>query len=280
MNQRINELKKELQELIGAQTCTVTPEMELIRELKYKEAKRESKLHGKSYSIVDLKEGRFAYHVSAHDKWLSAPVIDINEPNNLEQIYNLTHPDDLQKVIENELRGINFMLELPIEKKEDFQFLYMRRLLDKSGNFQLCLHRLSVAVWDETGKPWLLQNCTEKLPGYFKNLSQISEFYLLFPLTQPNRKKREIFVNNIWLTEQELNILQLVYDGRNQLYIAKKNFISVRTVKTHFTTIRMKLNMNNIHMASVFAKLTGILMQLLFLWIEWGEDIEEIMKGI
>jgi DNA-binding CsgD family transcriptional regulator len=276
----MNERMKEFQELIDAHTCKVTPEMELMREFKYREAKKESRVHKKSYSIVDLKEGRFAFHVSVHDKWLAAPVIDINEPNNLEHIYKLTHPDDLPKVIENELRGYYFLQDLSSEEKEEFQFLYMRRILDKNRNFQLCLHKVSVAEWDETGKPWLLQNCTEKLPAYFSDLSLIGDFYLIFPLPLPDRKKREIYVNKTWITEQELKILQLVFDGKVQQEIADILNISANTVKTHFTTIRKKLNVKTIQMAVEFAKLTGmLLMQLLFLWIECGEDIEELLSG-
>jgi len=259
MNNRINELKKEFQEVIDAHTCTVTPEMKLQREVKYQEAKKECRLQGKWYSIIDLNEGRCTYHVSANDKWLPAPAIDIDEPNNFEHFYKLTHPEDLLKVIENELRGIYFLQQLPLEEKKNFQFLYMRRLLDKNGDFQLCLHRLSVAEWDVTGKPWLLQNCTAQLPGCFKEISLISEFYLIFPLSKPNRKKRKIFVNNTWLTERELNILQLVFDGHQQLDIAEKIFITVGTVNTHYRNIRRKLNITDIQMAAIFAKLSGIL---------------------
>ena len=268
MNHRINELKKELQQLIDAHRCIVTPEMEFIRELKYEQLKKESKLHGKSYSIIDLNKGCFGFHVSAHDKWLPAPVINTEETNSNENIYKLTHPEDLAKGIENELRGFNFLQELPFEKKEDFQFLYMRRLMDKTREFKLYLHRVSVLESGACGEPWLLQICTEQLPDYFINLSLIADFYLLNPPVQPNRKKREVFVNNCWLTEQELNILQLVFYGKDQLQIAATLHVSVNTVKTHFSKIRKKLNIKNIQMAAVFAKLTGMLMQLVFLWVK------------
>ena len=279
MIRRINEIKKEFQELIDAHTCTITPKMELMREFKYREAKKESRLHKKSYSIVDLKEGRFAFHISVHDKCLAAPVIDINEPNNLEHIYKLTHPDDLPKVIENELRGYYFLQDLSSEEKENFQLLYMRRLMDKTMEFKLYLHRVSVTESGDCGKPWLLQICTEQLPDYFIDLSLIADFYLLKPPVRPNRKKRGVLVNNCWLTEQELSILQLVFDGKEQSQIAGNLHVSVNTVKTHFSKIRKKLNIKNIQMAAVFAKLTGMLMQILFLWIECGEDMMELMSG-
>lgn len=259
MNYRINELKKKIQQLLDAHSCIVTPEMEFIRELKYKEAKKESKFHGKSYSIVDLNQKCFGFHVSVHDKWLTGPVINMEEPCTNENIYKLTHPEDLAKVIENELRGFNFLKELPFEKKEDFQLLYMRRLMDKTMEFKLYLHRVSVTESDECGEPWLLQICTEQIPDYFIDLSLIADFYLLKPPLSPNRKNRGVFVNNIWLTEQELNILQLVFDGKEQSQIADYLHVSVNTVKTHFSKIRKKLNIKNIQMAAVFAKLTGML---------------------
>jgi len=281
MNHRINELKKKLQQLMDAHSCIVTPEMEFIRELKYKEAKKESKLHGKSYSIIDLKQGCLGFHVSAHDKWLPTPVINTEETNSSENIYKLTHPEDLAKVIENEVRGFNFLRELPFEKKEDFQLLYMRRLMDKTMEFKLYLHRVSVIEFCKCGEPWLLQICTEQLPDYFINLSLITNFYLLNPAVRPNRKKRGVLVNNTWLTEQELSILQLVFDGKDQLQIAGNLHVSVNTVKTHSSKIRKKLNIKNIQMAAVFAKLTGMLMlQLVFLRIELSENIVNIFEFI
>lgn len=280
MNQRIIELKSEIRELIEAHTCMVTPVMEMKRDFHFERICKDSLHFGKSYSILDLNENRFTFHVSAHEKWLPEPVINTDEHDNFEQAYKLTHPEDLQNVLENELRGMHFLQKLTPEHKNNFKLLYMRRLMNKKGGFKLYLHRVSMLESDTNGKPWLLQICTEQVACCFSNLSLVSKFYLLFPLNQPNRKKREIFVNNTWLTEQELKILQFVYDGHEQSDITEVNFVSLNTVKTHFYTIRKKLNIKNIQLAAHFAKQTGILSQLLIFWINCGRNIEDLLGMI
>ena len=272
-------LKNELQSVMNTYACTITPEMKLLRVLASNHARKQSQKEGKSYSIFDLDEGGITVYASAYEKRLSEPIVDLERMDNRDKIHKLTHPNDLPGTIENELRGFYALQQLHLEEKENFKLIYLRRLKNKSEGYQLYLHKVSVLECDINGMPWLLEIVTEQISDCIKDLNRISEFYLLFPLPIPNRKKREVFVNNTWLTEQELNILQLVSEGKNQLIIADILHVSVNTVKTHYNTIRKKLNIKTIQMAANFAKLTGILMHLLLIWTKWGEEINDFISG-
>ena len=60
------------------------------------------------------------------------------------------------------------------------------------------------------------------------------------------------------LTERELEILQLIVDGRTNKEIAQALFISEKTVKNHVTNILRKLDLSDRTQAAVYAIRTGI----------------------
>jgi len=60
------------------------------------------------------------------------------------------------------------------------------------------------------------------------------------------------------LTERELEILQLIVDGRTNKEIAQALFISEKTVKNHVTNILRKLDLSDRTQAAVYAIRNGI----------------------
>ncbi len=71
-------------------------------------------------------------------------------------------------------------------------------------------------------------------------------------------EKKEINALNE-LTERELDVLRLLAAGRNNQEIAKKLFISEKTVKTHLSNILSKLHLNDRTQAAVLAWQSGLI---------------------
>jgi len=60
------------------------------------------------------------------------------------------------------------------------------------------------------------------------------------------------------LTEREIEILQMVAQGRTNQQIADELFLSERTVRTHITNILAKLRLENRTQAALYALREGI----------------------
>jgi DNA-binding NarL/FixJ family response regulator len=60
------------------------------------------------------------------------------------------------------------------------------------------------------------------------------------------------------LTTRELEVLQLIVEGHNNLAIAKKLYVSVGTVKTHVRNILKKLCVNDRTQAAIRALRSGL----------------------
>jgi len=213
-------LKQELQNLIIAHKCRVTPEMKQKNDDHTEIFEMLSRQQANSYSVFDLNENRYSFHRSAHERWLHLPVINTEVNHNHQQIYEQTHPADLHQVLENELMALNMLQKLPPDDKKDFLFTYTRRLKDKKQGYQLYMHWVSVLQCDESGEPWLLLVISERLPECWSTKNKLSTLYHIFPTVHSYCGKPETALTNYRLTEQELKILRLVYDGYNQHHIA------------------------------------------------------------
>ncbi|MBD2526736.1 response regulator transcription factor [Nostoc sp. FACHB-133] len=60
------------------------------------------------------------------------------------------------------------------------------------------------------------------------------------------------------LTERELEVLQLIVDGHNNIEIAGKLYITVGTVKTHVRNVLKKLYVSDRTQAAIWALRSGL----------------------
>ena len=100
----------------------------------------------------------------------------------------------------------------------------------------------------------------KKLPSFIDEDEIISliestrEMAILYPrYLQPRFKNDEQF------SQQEIDILYLLQQGKNQEEIGEYFFISVNTVKYHLKKIYTKLNAENANQAVWNAKLLGLI---------------------
>ena len=278
MEESVIALKKELQVLLDAHSCTVTPTMELKRDAQFEAFEKIVRQKRNTYSVFDLNAGRYVFHYSAHCRWFDSPVIEVHQPENRENLYALTHPDDIRDVLKTELKGYTDLQALPREETSGFSFQYLSRLRGRGNEYQLYLHKVTVLSCDAERRPWLMVIITERLPECCCNKKCMADIYDLIPsLQHVNPTKKGIDINHSHLSELDLHILQMVYDGYKLNVIATANFKSIHTIRGHYNDILRKLGVGSIHLASVYAHIIGLMMQMLFVVLCWSTEVGEQM---
>jgi DNA-binding CsgD family transcriptional regulator len=266
----ISKLKEKLEELRKAYTCTVTPEMKWKRDAQVEIFTKLSLQDENTYTVTDLNRGRFDFHASANDKRMDIPAISTDNEENNDYLLEITHPNDRIRVLQTELKAYADLQALPVDKRDNFSFRYMRRILDKHGKYQLYIHCVSVMICDAAGIPWLMFTTTKRLPECCSNDECMADIYHLIP-TLDLSKGVEIYDGR--LSEHELKILDMVYDGLDNTIIAKLLFLSEHTVLTHYKIIRKKLKADTIFIAALYAKILGLINMFLVLIGLTGETI-------
>jgi DNA-binding CsgD family transcriptional regulator len=260
MNTPVSELKTEFQALIDAHTCTITASMLLKRDAQFEIFSKLTRQKANSYTVFDMHEGRYVFHSSAHGRWLDTPCIETDRQENTGRLFELTHPDDRSNVLKNKLKGFSDLMKLPPHERRDFSFRYLNRIIDNKGGYQLYIHCVSVMLCDEQDIPWLILIVTERLPECCCNEKCMADIYNLLPLIGSSKSQHK---TDLYLSAHHLRILGMVYDGLNQHQIASNLNISPDTIRGHYTLIRKKLNIKSILMASIYAKIIGLLNVLL-----------------
>lgn len=98
------------------------------------------------------------------------------------------------------------------------------------------------------GGSYLPPDLMDKVLGEFRRLKEGA--------TQPARDKPRTGADA--LTARELEILQLIVEGRSNAQIARTLYISEKTVKNHITNILRKLELDDRTQAAVFALRHGL----------------------
>lgn len=250
----ISVLENERNAIIEAHRCTVTPQMEADWEAKKSLLEHLSLYQGRTYTVFDLKNGRYMLHNSSHRLWQLHPAVDADEPFNSRQTILLTHPDDLYFALESEIAGYKFLMLLPPGRRKEFLLSYPRRLRDNKGNFQAYWHDYTVIMSDAEDEPWLLLSETVQLSH--GNSPEFEQYRLLSPAWNVQAEIDQYFRldKKNRLSSRELEVLVLVAEGCIMPDIAGKLSISEWTVKVHRTNILRKMNVASLHMACQVAR--------------------------
>jgi DNA-binding CsgD family transcriptional regulator len=125
------------------------------------------------------------------------------------------------------------------------------RFLKRAMRIYLLIHLFFIPLiyLEDAGEIFFASQIHLTFPLFFLTLNGLSLIFAWLYLNQPafirDRRLMEYFVNTYQITEREKEIVQLILDGKSNEEIAKKLFISPKTVGNHVYNIYQKTGVQN-----------------------------------
>ncbi|WP_027380980.1 response regulator transcription factor [Chryseobacterium daeguense] len=171
-------------------------------------------------------------------------------PENLKEIIDLTHPDDLEFIMKAEQKVVEKLKEIGKEHQLFFKCSYCFRMKTAKGNYELFHHQAVLTMEDED------QNLIQSI-NIHTNINHITKenpHTVLISGIGPRNDFHQIKIENhstekdffeINLTKRETEILSLIAKGYSAPEISKILILSEHTVRTHRKNILAKTNSRN-----------------------------------
>lgn len=207
---------------------------------------------GPSYSfIIDFTDMSLS-HMSKSFELIHG--ISLNEIKNIDDILNLTHPNDIEFVTKAEEKALNFVIsEIGAEKFTKYKGSYNFRLQVADGSYELFNHQALVVSMDENFKFIKSLNIHTNINHLTKTNNY--KFSLIGLVDEPSYLNLDVDTSKnenagdpsppIIFTKREIEIIKLLSEGNKTKTIADKLFISHTTVETHRKNILRKSGCNN-----------------------------------
>ncbi len=179
--------------------------------------------------------------------------IDPDTIHTIDDILNLTHPDDMGFVAKAEERVIAFLNQLGQEKFTKYKACYNFRCITKTGNYELFNHQALVLTLDEKGNFIKSINIITNINHLTKRnnlkfsiigLSGLPS-YLNMDVYPADHDQNEKALKENNFSKREIEIMKMIADGVASKNIAAKLFISLETVKSHRKNILIKSGCKN-----------------------------------
>ncbi len=182
---------------------------------------------------------------------ISASLKDIHglNPKNCDysDIVDRIHPEDLSHfILSSQVRTAFFSNEIKTKNIHQFNQSIFFRIRVKSGDFKIMNQQSIVIEIQDNGqiqKSLIVHTVLENIYPSKKNILKLvfqQEKPKLNPLTWMKSQQ-----NTFEVSKRELEIIQLIYAGLENLEISKKLFISLNTVKKHRSNILKKATCSN-----------------------------------
>lgn len=196
------------------------------------------------YYVLNLTNSTLSYH---HENILKLHGLK-KYPENLKEVIDLTHPDDIEFVMKAEQTVIQKMMEIGLQHQLYTKSSYCFRMKTAGGKYELFHHQAIPTMEDENGQ--LIQSInihtninhiTKENPrtvlisgiGHRKDFHQI----------KLDRTLDDELMEN--LSNRETEILSLIAKGYSGPEIAKMLILSEHTVRTHRKNILRKTRSRN-----------------------------------
>jgi DNA-binding CsgD family transcriptional regulator len=164
-------------------------------------------------------------------------------------IIQLTHPDDLNFVVEAEKMASSlFAHTLGMDKITQYKVSYNFRMKTASGCYQMFNHQALILNVDEKGNIAKLLNIHTNIDHLTKTNNQ--KISLISITDLPSYLNMDVHKTGdqcplpnwplIKFSSREMEIIKMLADGYNTSSIVQKLFISIDTVKTHRKNILKK----------------------------------------
>ncbi|GEN75969.1 response regulator transcription factor [Chryseobacterium hagamense] len=169
-------------------------------------------------------------------------------PENLKDIIDLTHPDDLPFVVKAEEEVVRKIIEVGRESQLHLKSSYCFRMKTAGGNYELFHHQAVLTMEDEDRN--LIQSVN--IHTNIHHITQQNPYTVLITGIGPRNDFHQIKIENplkpasgISLTKRENEILALIAKGYSGPEISTMLIISEHTVRTHRKNILAKTNSRN-----------------------------------
>ncbi len=197
------------------------------------------------YYVLNLTNSTLSHH---HENILKLHGLE-KYPENLKDVIDLTHPDDIPFVIQAEQTVIQKMVEIGLEHQLYLKASYCCRMKTSKNTYELFHHQSIHTMEDEDGQ--LVQSInihtninhiTKKNPNtvLISGISPRNDFH---QIKLENFSQSNEFSEN--LTKREIEVLALIAKGYSGGEIAKILVLSEHTVRTHRKNILKKTNSRN-----------------------------------
>ncbi|TDQ76616.1 LuxR C-terminal-related transcriptional regulator [Sphingobacterium yanglingense] len=163
------------------------------------------------------------------------------EPNQFtsEFLMSIIHPDDVAYCMESERKAIELMDKLYFEDHYRFYFKYSYRVRKKTGDYIFIKQSYQAIEIDERGHMSRSLVFHEVAEDDFQRKE--NDFTMI-----DRMKNRPVHVENHYdLSKREVEVLDLIVQGKSSKEIAECLFISEHTVNTHRKKILAKTTAEN-----------------------------------
>lgn len=241
-------------EMLKELTFTVSNVDLAIQHNSVKEYESENGIVVYTTILLDLKKRRHVFYRSAYTHYLKTKTTNIDVRDNLFNPYHVVHPDDIEFFFETQIIILNLLQQLPPFKTKSFMAIFTLKLLEKDRKYKTYLCHVCVKKEDANGKSWILKIEAERQPD--ENFPTFRKFFAA-PDDYTETHEQSLFLQNLQLTTQQLEILKLKVHKQSAGHIAATQGISVKTVNTHYSNINDKMKLDAIDISARVAKAIG-----------------------
>ena len=162
------------------------------------------------------------------------------EIKNIDFLYDIIHVDDHDLVVKATQKGLDFCFKYRYTKPFEYTWNMDYRIRKADGNYIRINRQTTIFKRDKKGNVILtLGVCTDIT--HIKKSGHMS-FYLDGPdKTIINFPDKELLKSKNDLTSREIDVLQLIIEGKSSKAIGIQLFISKKTVDTHRRNMKKKL---------------------------------------
>jgi DNA-binding CsgD family transcriptional regulator len=156
---------------------------------------------------------------------------------------DMSHPDDLEKLIKMQIDHSRFIYSLAPQNRNDYSNTYKFRMRNSQKKYLNVMSRQRVIQQDANGKAWIILGEVNILPDQ-RLLDDVQGITVNLKTGQIIHPRNNVD-NDTSLSEREIEILKLVQSGFLSKEIADKLCISLNTVNNHRKNILRKLQVAN-----------------------------------
>ena len=251
----IHQLVKELYKLLATHYCTVVPLM-LERKKHLEEILRNKKgMRDYSVTIFDLKERCFTLHNSHHNIYLKYPAVNEWMMDEMMLLNELTEANNLHFCMDTLTRSYEFLVTLTPEELNQFNVIYIRRMLEKDEQYHPYLHHMYISEYDEDDNPWLITIETKRLLD--KNIPEFRKFSPATPLyTEEHSYSSHLL--SLKLDEIDRKLIKKHDEDCKKKELSEWLYKSPHTVSNRYNKVNLLFKVNSINTTCLIAKIMEI----------------------
>jgi DNA-binding CsgD family transcriptional regulator len=212
-----------------------------------------SRLAGVSGSVITVFDLYLRKHIFTSKRFFDLFGHDIG----MDETERKIHADDMPLLLQSAILAISYAFS-DRENIRNYKFVADYRICNASGHCVRVMEQQSVLEQDKRGNAWLILSVLDLSPDQNPSrpvkcgiyIRQDNRFLSLRTLSEKGNGR---------LSPREIEILQMIKDGRLSKEISDRLCISVHTVNTHRQRILEKLDADNSMEAVKYASLWGII---------------------